>query len=111
MTTAAVLRNRVTIQQPSASRGKLGGVKEGWADVGTVWAAVAPISGREFFAAQQVNSEVTHRVTIRYLPGVDAKMRVIYGKRVLEIQSVIDPQERHVELQLMCVERPDSDAG
>lgn len=106
MTTAAHLRQRITIEQYTVTdRNEIGGEVKDWAPVATVWASVEPIRGREFFAAQQVNAEVTHKVTTRFHAGITPKMRVKYGARVLEIQSVIDPQERHLFLELMCVER------
>jgi len=70
----------------------------------TVWGALEPLQGRELFAAQQVQSEVTGRATIRYLAGVDPTMRVGLGSRRWEILGIIDPQERHRELQLLTKE-------
>jgi SPP1 family predicted phage head-tail adaptor len=103
---AGRLRHRVTIQQEAVIKGALGGQAKSWVDVVTVWEAVEPIRGREFFAAQQVNSEVTHRVTIRYRTGVTAKMRLVFQGRVLDISAPpIDVEERHRDLQLMCIER------
>ncbi|MFU9078112.1 head-tail adaptor protein, partial [Proteus sp. LHD240705] len=31
-------------------------------------------------------------------------MRIVWGKRLFNIISIIDPDERHRELQLMCKE-------
>ena len=75
-----------------------------WGTFATVWAAVEPLQGREFWAQQQVQSEITTRVRIRYLAGVTSKMRILYGSRILNIKSPIDPKERHAEMQLMCSE-------
>ena len=43
---------------------------------------------------------------MRYQPNlqITAKMRVKYGKRVFDIENVIDSKEAHNELQLMCKE-------
>ena len=45
------------------------------------------------------------RVTIRYREGIKSKMRVAIGSRILEIVSVIDVDERHRQLDLLCEER------
>lgn len=98
------MRHRVTLQRPSAELDSRGQPVE-WMDVATVWAAVEPLRGREFWAAQQVNAEQTVRIRIRYRPGVTSDMRVLYGSRILLLVAPpIDAEERHVELQLLCKE-------
>jgi len=99
------LRHRITIQQPIEIRNEVGEViQSAWQDFTTVWAAIEPLRGREYFDAQQINAEVTSRIRIRYRPGIKPKMRVVYGERIFDIQSVIDVEERHKEIHLMCKE-------
>ena len=98
------LRHRVTIQEKAAVTDSFGEEINDWSDVCTVWAAVEPLKGREFFAAQKENAETTVRITIRYRFGITADMRVLYCNNVYEINAIIDLEERHVELQLMCRE-------
>ena len=99
------LNKRVTIQERTTIPNELGEPVVTWVNVATdIAAAVEPLQGRELFAAQQTQSEVTIRVRIRYRAGIKTAMRVLYGARTLDIQSVIDPLERHAELQLMCAE-------
>jgi len=104
------MRHRITLQSPSAELDATG-QPASWNDVATVWAAVEPLRGREYFAAQQVNAETTTRIRIRYRAGVTSAMRGRYGSRTYDIVSVIDVDERHVELQLMCTERKGGGAG
>lgn len=99
------LRHRVIIQEYREIVDQYGTpIDQGWQDVCTVWAAVEPIQGREYILLQNTQSELTARIRIRYRPGIKPAMRVVYGQRVFDIQSVIDPEERHIELQLMCKE-------
>ena len=98
------LRHRIVIQQQSSIQDGYGQPVSSWIDVSTLWSSIEPLSGREFFAAQQVNSETTTRIKIRYLAGVVSKMRVVYGLKIYDILYVIDPEERHIEMQLMCKE-------
>lgn len=110
---AGDLRHRVTIQQ-QVGKGKdpvTKETRETWQDVATVWAAVEPLRGREYFQAMETESEAVTRVRIRYRPGVTNEMRVQYGDRILYIQGVIDVDERHRELQLMCVENDPAGPG
>jgi len=104
MIRAGELRHRVTIQQKSVTRNTFGEEIVTWQDVATVWAAIEPLRGREFFESQQVNAEVTTRIRIRYRPGITPTMRVVYGSRIFDIQAVINVEERNRELHLMCRE-------
>lgn len=104
---AGMLNKRITIQELTAgspTQDAFGQPSESWTTFFQVWAAVEPIQGREFWAQQQIQSEVTVRIRLRYLEGVTTKMRVSYAGKIYSILSVIDPKERHAEMQLMCSE-------
>jgi len=104
---AGRLRHRVTVQRATDSIDQYGDQTPTWASLGTVWASVEPLSGREYFAAAQMQSEVSTRIVIRPISGVTLtpKDRVKFGSRYFDIQSVINRDERNRELQLLCVER------
>lgn len=97
------LRHVITIQELSDQQNEYGEEDE-WVNVLKARAGIFPISGREFFAAETVNSEVSHKVIMRYVPGVRPDMRVKFGERVFNIISVINFQEKNTELQLLCKE-------
>lgn len=101
---AGTLRHKVTVEQPQEARGETGQFTTSWQPLATTWASIEPLSGRELIAAEQVQSETTIRVRMRYLAGVTDECRIVHGTRVLQITSAIDPQDRHVELELMCRE-------
>jgi len=99
------LRHRVVIQQATTTHDEYNQPIQTWQDFVTVWAKVEDLSGREYFAAQERESaEVKTRVTIRYRTDVQPNMRVVSGSRTFEIVSVIEPDGRKRELQLMCRE-------
>lgn len=102
------MRHRISFQQFSGTLDSYGDPllddDSNWDNVATVWAAIDPISGREFYAAEQSQSEVSHKVRCRYLAGLDTAMRIIYGKRKFKIISIIDWEERHESLLIMCKE-------
>ena len=102
--TAGELRQRITFQQPVKADDGYGGHVVSWANLVAVWAKVEPISGREFFYAHQISVEVTHRVKVRYLITINESMRIMYGGRILEIESIIDMDERHKFLEIFCKE-------
>ena len=83
------LRQRVTIQELVRTDDGYGGITETWQDVATVWAAVEPLRGNERYRAQQVQSELSHKVTMRYRAEIKPQTRLLYGVRVLEIEAVL----------------------
>jgi SPP1 family predicted phage head-tail adaptor len=107
---AGKLRQRVTIQSQTTARDDFGGETVTWSDVATVWASIEPLNGREYMAAQQLQTAVTTRIRVRYIDGVTAAMRVKADDVAYDIQSVINPNDRGAELTLMCIERS-SDNG
>ena len=102
------MRHRITFQRFSGALDDFGDPLQAdaanWTDVATMWAAIDPISGREFYAAVQSQSEVSHKIRCRYRTGLDTAMRITYGKRRFKIISLIDWEERHESLLLMCKE-------
>lgn len=98
------LTRLVTIQERMESDDGGGGQDVVFSDVGTAWSKVETGGGREFVQAQQLVPELTHRVVMRYRRGLTAKRRLVYGERALAIHAVIDPEERHEQLVLLCSE-------
>jgi len=101
---AGALRHRVTIQRLVTTRDSFGAALETRTDIATVWASVEPIGGRELWQMQQVTAEVSTRVRMRYRSDVVPTMRLCFGSRILEVTNVIDTEERHRELELLCRE-------
>lgn len=74
-------------------------------------AKIETLTGRELYAAQQKVSEVTHKITIRWQPGIVAKMNVLWfdeASRFFQIEDRQDPDGRRIRLELLCIERDDS---
>lgn len=108
MTDPGAYRHRISFQTYTGEADEFGDPvlmdDDNWTETAKVWASVNPISGRELFAAEQSQSEVTHRVRCRYRSGVTPLMRIVFHDRVFRILSVIDFEERHETLQIMCRE-------
>ena len=98
------LRHRITLLKQVNEVNDYGASVQTWRMVATVWAEVRPLSGREYFSAQQVQSEVTTQIWLRYIDGIKPSMKVKFANREFEILSVLNTQERDVSLQLMCKE-------
>lgn len=102
------LDKRIAILRPAdpeKDQDESGQPLEGYVPVTTIWASIEPLRGREFFAAQAENAEVTTRIRVRYREGIDRTMIARYGDYEFEILFVIHPELSKKELQLMCKER------
>jgi len=96
--------HRVIIKQKSVTRSARQAEQITWSTVATVWASIAPTTGREAFAAQQEYARVSAIINIWYRSGITPEMRVYYGSRVFNVKAVIDPDEMKRELNLICEE-------
>lgn len=105
------LRTLVRLERPAEqSAGALGTSTSGWSLVAEAYARIEPLSGREVLAAKQVDGRTTHRVTIRYRPGVSTTWRVLVparqesSDRALSIVAVLNEDEADRVLILMAQE-------
>lgn len=98
------LIHQVVIQHATVAQDAYGQPIETLATFATVWAEILPLRGVEMFTAQQFQSKVTAKIRIHYLNGVSPTMRVLYGARTYQIESIINTTERNIELVLMCSE-------
>ena len=104
MLAAGRLTERITLQCPKASFDAERSRSVDWRTQATTWAAVEAITGREVHAAQQIQSAITLRVTIRRPgPNPTATWRALWGCRVLSIEAVLPHPDRD-RLVLLCSE-------
>jgi SPP1 family predicted phage head-tail adaptor len=94
------MKQIITIQQKTITQGSDGAPVENWAEFATVWAKVRIQNGREFWAAQKNNAELSGLINIRYISGVTELMRVSYNSIVYQIITVINIEEANRELEL-----------
>jgi len=81
-----------------------GEAQDTWTIYATQWISIEPLRGRELMLAQQVNAEVTLRVKARYNSATLVTDQIIKGSRTLEIISIVNPEERNEQMELLCKE-------
>jgi SPP1 family predicted phage head-tail adaptor len=105
------LRYLVAIEQKTSAKDSFGAPQELWSTVAQVYAGFETLSGQELFAAQKINADVTHKITIRYRAGIVADMRVNWTdtregrNRIFDILAPMDPTQGREKLHLLAVER------
>jgi SPP1 family predicted phage head-tail adaptor len=103
MIDAGKLRERVTVQIASGSTNTMGETVLAWTNSTAVWASVEGVSARESLVNAQQEVAVTHRVRLRYLPGLTQNMRFAWRSRTLEIVSLLEHGNRS-EHEAICQE-------
>jgi len=102
---AGNLNSRIEIQDwQSVGQNAKAETEKAWITVWQPWAEITDLNGRETYSGQQLRSDITHQVRIRYRQGITPAHRVKFGDRVLTIQSVTDPDNSGEMLLLSCIE-------
>lgn len=90
MIEAGKLRHRVRIEKYDYVRDShgdviqdpySGAVSQEWVEIAEVWAAVEPLSAREFVQSQSMQSQVSARIVIRHRDDLDASMRLVHVRK------------------------------
>jgi len=111
--TASRLRHLLTLQQEVQTPDGAGGYARSWQDVADLWGEIIPLtgsgssakgSGKETLFAGQLQAQISHRILLRYRPGITAAMRLVYGDRTFNIRMVADTQEKKDTLELLVQE-------
>jgi len=103
MLRSGIMDQKAEIQTPTDSVNSIGEPELAWSTFATRWIAVLPLSGNEAINAMANEASVTHRVRMRYTPGLKPKMRLISESRTFEILSVVE-RGRREEHELMVAE-------
>ena len=112
--TCSRLRHRLTLQQKVDTADGAGGYTKTWSDIVDLWAEIIPMTGadsalnkgggKKILFGGQVQSEISHKILLRYRDGVTAAMRLVYEDRIFNIRYVADTQESRETLVILAQE-------
>ena len=95
------LRNRIDIYGKKQIETAIGSDKIVWSKIKTVYAEIRPLRGKEYLESVQLEHKVSYKITIRFM-DIDATNYIYYNGKFFDIESVIDVENRHRDLELMC---------
>lgn len=100
------LRHRITIKQKTVSaRTSYGEDTYTWTTVGSYWADVLAMQGREMEAVQQTWAEARFKVRMRNNGDtIKREYQITWGSRTFDILDVEDPDGHNKELVLYVKE-------
>lgn len=97
------LRHKVELQEQVMAQDTNGDVTTDWQTIARPWAAIEPLSARDFISAQAQQSEVRGRITIRRRENINASMRFLHRGMAYQILGVLNDPESGLEYQTLPV--------
>lgn len=107
-------RHRLILERRVDAKSPTGQTTHTYEELAEVLGSIEPLSGREFFAAAQVQADVSTRIRIHFRDDVDETCRVVHIVKVespmkaeiYDITAVLpDAATGRREIQLMCTKR------
>jgi SPP1 family predicted phage head-tail adaptor len=95
---------RFVLEVPRESPDGFGGVVRSFAPGPQLWGALEMLSGGERRRADRPEQALTHRITLRYRPGITAAMRLTSGLRRFAIRAAADPDGSRREVVCLVEE-------
>lgn len=100
------LRNRITVQKTTTSRGAAGSVQDTWATFITRSAEIRYLTGREYHGQQQEQNEYTVRFIVRYdslTKLINTKdYQITYNGNTYDISSVTNIKEMNRQIEILA---------
>jgi len=100
-----LFRDRLTIQNSYLDSDGQGGSTETWVDGSTIWANIQPMKAYEKLQAMQMQTPVSHKITVRYTTELNPSSRLVSGTRTFWVKEIINDDERGRFLILKAIER------
>ena len=99
------LRHKVNLQSSTQAQDGYGEESKTWSTDESIFAQIQPLRGTELIEYQQLSTELTHRIIIRYNSSVTPKKRILWGTRIFDINVVRNIDEKNVYQELLCKEK------
>lgn len=100
--------HEIVIEKPIRTPDGQGGNTITYITHATPFAKIEPKKAQQVFFAQQLQHQVSHKLTMRFVPGVTAEMRITFDGRIFEIREIIDVLERKRFHEIMAWENKQS---
>lgn len=105
---AGRLRHRLILEKRESDQNQTSGEAVfDWTEVARPWAAIEPLSVKDFIASRGERSEVTDRITIRYRHDINPQMRLIHntssGQVIYKILGILPDPDSGREYMTLAV--------
>ena len=97
------LRDRIEIQQKTATQNEFGEQDITYTTVQELWAKVLTASTKEFYNKGEMN-KLTYKVLIRSNSEIKPEMLIKHKNKTLEIKNILDADSKRDYMLLICEE-------
>lgn len=101
---AGTLRHVVEVQRPNEVEDEMGEIVPTFSTDSRRRAAIVPLKQEERVEADKVKGVRTHKVVLRHYPDLTSRWRIKFGSRTFDVDGIINPMERGVSTEAVCVE-------
>lgn len=96
--TAQELNHKITFERLETIVDPVTGYREeSWVEVGSAYARVDQMMGRERLASQRISAQEVTKFTTRHLTGITPTDRLIYDGNAWDMQSIVNVGGRNRE--------------
>jgi len=106
---AGKLKHLGVIEAYTESKNSVGEVIKTWSEFAKVRCDIKPLNGNEKYVSKEKHATATHQVIIRFIDGVNPKMRLVARGRIFEIESALNVNEQDRMMQLIVKEEVEND--
>lgn len=105
---AGNLKHKVIIQSIGSTTNDFGEIEAGdFQTFKTVYCSINPVVARkadEIYASNTDFTKAMYKIRIRYIAGVNASMRILWGTRVFNFVSMANYMEANKEIEILAEE-------
>lgn len=105
MLDAGRFNRQLSGENPVETADGSGGFYKTYQATDAVWAHVCPVSADAKLRANTQETDITHKVILRFRSGVGPTSRFVTGTRRFHVDTVRDPDETGRYLECLVVER------
>lgn len=98
------MRHKVQVLERRTTQTASGAQSTTWDAKATRWAAVRPLEGTEFYAAQHAGAKVPTEFRLRYFGDLVPRMRLQWGSKLFDVVSVAMVDGRTAEIRVLADE-------
>ena len=99
------LRHYVKLQSSTSAQDEYNQEFKTWATDESIFAQIKPLRGAELLEYQQLSTELSHSIIIRYTSNATPAKRILWGTRIFDINVVRNVDERNIYQELLCKEK------
>lgn len=100
----AAQKNALVQFQTKTTTGKGIDRTETWATTYTEWVFIRGISASEIIKSGREEMTITHRIKMDYRTGISPSLKIVWGSREFDINSVININEANREIEILATE-------